>query len=217
MSSTHTVKQGETLPKIAKQYGFYDWATIYEHEKNTDFKQKRPNPHVIAPGDKIFIPDKTPKETQGATGTTHEFTLKTRLTLFRTALQDASKKPFAGKKYKLTAGEKTFEGTTDGQGVVERQIADDVEEVSLSVWLDGDPPKKPRTFRMKVGHLDPVDTTTGVQARLKNLGYDCGAVDGTMSDKTKSALQAFQKAQGLTVDGTANDETKQKLVEAHGS
>ena len=38
-----------------------------------------------------------------------------------------------------------------------------------------------------------------------------------MSNKTKEALKAFQKAQSLTEDSTANDETKKKLVEVHGS
>lgn len=213
---THKVKQGETLPRIARQYGFYDWTTIYQHEKNAGFREKRPNPHVIAPDDEIHIPDKAPKDVTGATGTTHQFKLKTRVILFRTALLDAAKQPYAGKKYQLTAGDKVFEGTTDSGGVIERNIPDDVEEVTLKVWVDGDPPKKPRTLKLKVGHLDPVELMTGVQARLANLGFDC-APSGTIDDKTREALKAFQKANGLTEDGEASDETRSRLKELHGS
>jgi N-acetylmuramoyl-L-alanine amidase len=216
MAKAHTVKQGDTLPRIAKQYGFYDWATIYNHDQNADFRKKRPDPHVIAPGDQIVIPDKTTKEVKGATGQTHEFKLKTRVTLFRTAVLDAAQKPYAGKTYELTAGEKKFEGTTDDGGVIERNIPEDVDEVSLKVWVDGDPPKKPRSLKLKVGHLDPVELVTGVQARLKNLGYDC-PTSGTIDEKTKAALKSFQKDHGLAVSGDADDPTKSKLKEVHGS
>ncbi len=217
MATTHTVKQGETFPKIAKTYGFYNWTYIYNHEQNAEFKKKRPNPHVLAPGDQIVIPDKRPGDVSVPTGSTHQFKLKTGVTLLRTALLDSAQKPISGKKYKLAAGEKQYEGVTDSEGVIERNIPDDVEEVTLFLWAEGDPPKRPRVLKLKVGHLDPVDLVTGVQARLKNLGYECGPIDGTVSDKTQEALKAFQKSQGLTEDGQPSDETKAKLREVHGS
>jgi hypothetical protein len=33
-----------------------NWRTIYDHPSNADFKRKRPNPNLIFPGDRIFIP-----------------------------------------------------------------------------------------------------------------------------------------------------------------
>lgn len=55
----HTVKSGEYLSLIARNYGIPDWQTIYNHPQNADFKRKRPNPNLIYPGDLLFIPDKS--------------------------------------------------------------------------------------------------------------------------------------------------------------
>jgi len=40
-----------------------------------------------------------------------------------------------------------------------------------------------------------------LQTRLNALGYNCGKVDGEYGPKTKSAVKAFQRDNGLTVDG----------------
>ena len=50
-----------------------------------------------------------------------------------------------------------------------------------------------------------------VQKRLKALGYYSGTVDGDYGNGTKSAVKAFQKANGLTVNGVANSKTIKKL------
>ena len=56
--ATHTVIRGDCLSSIAKQYGFSDYKTIYDHPQNQAFKQKRPNPNLIMAGDEIFIPER---------------------------------------------------------------------------------------------------------------------------------------------------------------
>jgi len=57
----HTVKPGETLSAIAKQYGLPSWRELYNDPANAAFRTKRPNPNLIHPGDKINIPGKDPK------------------------------------------------------------------------------------------------------------------------------------------------------------
>lgn len=42
---------------------------------------------------------------------------------------------------------------------------------------------------------------TKLQKFLNWAGYNCGTADGIAGDKTDSAIKAFQKANGLTVDG----------------
>jgi peptidoglycan hydrolase-like protein with peptidoglycan-binding domain len=44
-----------------------------------------------------------------------------------------------------------------------------------------------------------------IQAGLAELGYDPGPVDGLLGRKTRDAIMAFQKDQGLTVDGQYSD------------
>lgn len=49
------------------------------------------------------------------------------------------------------------------------------------------------------------------QAKLKELGYDPGAVDGVWGSKTKTAIEQFQTHAGLTVNGQLDPQTKEKL------
>lgn len=46
-----------------------------------------------------------------------------------------------------------------------------------------------------------------IQARLKELGYYHGPVDGDFGGGTESAVKAFQKAKGLTPDGIVGPQT----------
>ncbi len=48
---------------------------------------------------------------------------------------------------------------------------------------------------------------TDVQKALKRAGYDPGLVDGRLGKKTRSAIKAFQKSQGLTADGIIGEKT----------
>jgi peptidoglycan hydrolase-like protein with peptidoglycan-binding domain len=59
MPTNYTIQSGDTLGKIASNYGFNDYRDIYNHPLNTIFRSKRPNPNVIYSGDVIIIPDKT--------------------------------------------------------------------------------------------------------------------------------------------------------------
>jgi peptidoglycan hydrolase-like protein with peptidoglycan-binding domain len=77
------------------------------------------------------------------------------------------------------------------------------------------------TRTILIGHLNPLEDTddeglSGAQARLLNLGYYAGEVDGEMGPRTQAALRAFQEAHGLEVTGELDDETTSKLVEEHG-
>jgi peptidoglycan hydrolase-like protein with peptidoglycan-binding domain len=49
-----------------------------------------------------------------------------------------------------------------------------------------------------------------VQQALKAKGHDAGT-SGVMDDKTREAIRAFQKAEGLTMTGTVDDKTAQAL------
>ncbi len=56
-----------------------------------------------------------------------------------------------------------------------------------------------------------------LQQALKDLGYDPGAVDGQFGTKTESAVKAFQRDRGLTVDGIAGEITWLNIDEADTS
>lgn len=55
------------------------------------------------------------------------------------------------------------------------------------------------------------DDVGGLQAALTSAGYSCGKIDGILGSKTESAITAYQKSHGLTVDGKAGKNTVSKL------
>jgi len=58
---------------------------------------------------------------------------------------------------------------------------------------------------------DSGSAVKAVQKKLKSLGYYSGSVDGDYGSGTKAAVKAFQKANGLTANGVANQKTISKM------
>ena len=59
---------------------------------------------------------------------------------------------------------------------------------SSSIWVSG---------------VTPIE----VQKALKRAGYDPGPIDGRFGKKTKKAIKAFQRKNGLYADGIVGDKT----------
>ena len=55
-----------------------------------------------------------------------------------------------------------------------------------------------------------------VQAALYSHGYDPGAIDGELSDQTKTALRSFQTAHGMKPTAKMTTETLNALGVALG-
>jgi len=70
---------------------------------------------------------------------------------------------------------------------------------------------------LNLGYLDPIDEISGVQARLKNLNFYAGEVNGEMDDETQMAIREFQRKHELEMTGEIDDETRSRLGEVHGS
>jgi peptidoglycan hydrolase-like protein with peptidoglycan-binding domain len=51
-----------------------------------------------------------------------------------------------------------------------------------------------------------------VQRELAARGFDVGRVDGTLSAKTRAAISAYEKANGLPVTGTATDQLLRHIL-----
>lgn len=220
MSETHTVEQGEYLASIAKDYGFSDWHTIYDHPENADLKKNRPNPNILLPGDELYIPDKDPKQESCPTEKKHKFQVRVPKVTLKIVLKDWEGKPIKNEQYVLTVGWLKLQGSTDGSGKLEQKIPIGIDTAQLSVERLG------VTWHLKIGHLDPLQdgapdaaVISGIQARLNNLGFHCGAVDGDLGPKTRAALQHFQQTvMGRSdADGTPDAQTCDALTSQHGS
>lgn len=218
MATTHTVKQGECMASIAKKHKFADYRTIYDHGKNARLRTKRPNPNMLFPGDRVHVPDREEKDESRGTTETHTFEVPTYQVKLRLAILDRVRTPYAGKQYELhLKGGQTLKGTTSDKGLIEETIPADVESATLWIKLDDDRLAGLQEFecRLAIGHLDPVVTAEGVQARLNNLAFPCGAVDGMIGPLTAAALKGFQMAESIKESGRADSGTQNELRKLH--
>jgi N-acetylmuramoyl-L-alanine amidase len=215
MDDYYTVLQGDHLSKIAKDYGFTDYTVIWDHPNNSDLKKQRQNPNVLLPGDQICVPDMEQKQESGPADKHHTFTVDKKPLKLRLVLEDVYERPIAGAACALLVSGETIQLTTDGQGKLEQDIPLDATEAYLTIRGDQTPFAN-EIIAVKIGHLDPIDELSGQIARLNNLGYFAGPLDGSDSDAFESAVEEFQCDNSLTVDGICGPKTQSKLKQVHG-
>jgi hypothetical protein len=215
MADYYTVEQGDHLSKIAKDNGFTDYTIIWNHPNNSDLKSQRQNPNVLFPGDQVFIPDMEQKQESGATDKKHTFVVDKKTLKLRLVLQDTYEKPIAGAQCALLVDGQTYQLTTDGNGKLEQEIPLDAKKGTLTIRGDQTPFTND-VIPIKIGHLDPIDEISGQVARLNNLGYSAGPLDGSDTDAFESAVEEFQCDNSLTVDGICGPQTQSTLKQVHG-
>jgi peptidoglycan hydrolase-like protein with peptidoglycan-binding domain len=83
---------------------------------------------------------------------------------------------------------------------------------SPSVEMATLPPVSTDLPPLDPGQGGPQLVVRAVQRELAARGFDVGAADGAPSEKTKAAISAYQKAQGLPVTGVATDELLRHIL-----
>jgi len=218
MTQQHTVAQGETLLRIARQYGYQTSKALYNHPSNAEFKALRPDPNLIYPGDKITIPPKKEKFIPLRTNSINSFVVQNEKEYFRLQIIHEDGDDITGKRIVITIGSQTIDTVLPGNGLIEVELNEnDSLTGQVDLYLKEDQSSPSESFTAQVGHLDPIDTLSGVQARCNLLGFDCGTVDGINGSKTKAGVRDFQYEHDLEVDGIAGAKTKAKLQQVFGS
>jgi hypothetical protein len=204
----YVVRQGDSISGIASQHGLFP-ETVWNDPKNSELKSKRKDPNVLLSGDIVYVRDKERKEESCACDQKHRFKRKgVPDKLILQLLEDG--KPRKNMSYILLVDGVSRKGTTDGDGYIRETIMPGTKEVVIQ--LD-----EGEEIKLNMGHLDPIDEVSGAKARLNNLGYFCGEVNGELDDATRAAVKSFQGAQGLEQTGELDGKTKSKLKDAHGS
>lgn len=219
MPTTYVVRQGEWLDKIAHDFGFSSWRTIYDAPENEGFRAKRPNPDIIYPGDELIIPDKDLKMEPVEPGVPGVIVLKRTQSRIRIEPLMPDGRGYAGHTYvlELSTGIE-LSGIVPQNGVVEHFIPTSTDRATLSITsTDGEIDNE---WELLIGHLDPVSEVTGLKARLSHLQYFCGPVDGELDDDTHAALLQFQydhaDAYGLKPSGEPDADTLSAIEAEYG-
>ena len=201
------IQQGECLASLAAAAGLNE-QKVWELSENAQIRQQREHPHILQPGDIVFIPERELRHEGRSTEQRHHFKRKGTPVSLRVRLLAAGS-PIANEAYVLKVAGRELQGTTDGAGLFEAFVPPDAEEATLAM------DHRRMELRLMLGHLDPITEISGVQGRLSNLGYDCGGEEG-LGPITKSALKAFQETNQINITGEMDDTTRQTLEEKYG-
>jgi LysM repeat protein len=219
LPSPYKVVAGDCLHSIAYRAGL-PLNRIWNDPRNKDLKRDRKDPAVLLPGDSIAIPAKRVDKVESrATGATHKL-----------------RRTDTCKEYRLQVlmGEKPdadvpCEVVVDGVQVAVKkagawisfQIRPDAQQAVVTLsFIQGKVGAKQlvdkREYRIRLGHLRPVETPEGQEDRLRDLGYyDAWPRGGTPA--LTDVIQLFQASHGIRpADGKAGASTLDKLRKLAG-
>jgi len=207
----HIVQQGESIISLSKQYGI-PARKIWDHPDNRPLRERGRKVSILFPGDTVTIPDRENKQVEGATERRHRFRSLGRGSWLRLRFLRRGE-PRAGESYRLIVDGREYRGTLDDEGKLEVRVPADARGGTIFL---GDP-QKPERLEVRVGHLDPLQESAGVQERLRNLGLFRGENDSASGPRMQAALRRFQARNGLELTGELDEATRTKLIEIHGS
>ncbi len=229
MSKTRLVQQGEHLSGIAAQEGFANFHTIWDRPENEELRSSlHRDPHVLFPGDSLFVPDREDREESRATDASHTFQTEMRPLFLRVKLLDINGDPIAGANSNVTIdGAAAPDVASGGDGMVEQRIGRTATAAELTVHLppaDDGPPDPTWKLPVKIGSLNPVTKCSGQQARLNNMGYFAGfsvkdleqlvwAAEEFMCDQTHARVTARPKLAAAPKEGEDDPATSQPEAE----
>jgi hypothetical protein len=206
----YVVRGNDHLASIAHRHGVTPEA-IWGHDANAKIKRDRGDGTTLRAGDVVFVPEPPKRDkvtiAAGATKTFHatvaRVPLKVRLS--------HEGKPIAGEAYRVLAPGEVLTGTTDGDGLVDVKVRAFVSRVEILLE------KRRERYSVEVGGLDPKDDISGVQKRLRNLGFYLGTITGALDASTQEAIKRFQTAHGLEASGELDEATRKELSSMHGA
>jgi hypothetical protein len=210
----YSVQQGDCIDSIATARGLR-WKTLWNHPANAQLKRIRKDPNLLLPGDRVTIPESSEKYEKRSTEKRHTFVRLGVPAKLKFRLLTADGKPRKGLPYILKVEAETFKGKTDPDGNVTLSISPLAKDAQLTI-LDAEG-NEIENHSLSLGGLDPITEISGVQGRLRGLGFDCGEVDGVLTPETQDALRRFQEACGIPVTGELDSKTQQELASLHGS
>lgn len=212
----HEAQGGDDMASIAKAHGFLRWETVWYHEENAALRKER-LPHQLKAGDKVFVPELRDRQEPCATGREHVFQLRAEPTTEVHLVLEDDGEVLANARYELAyqlegKAQPVRKGFTDLAGELVQRLPVEATAGTLTVWPEGRPEEDALNWELDIGHLGPVGEDSGVQDRLRNLGYDMEQEgEETLEDLTRAALEDFQFREGIEATGEADQATREAL------
>ena len=156
-----------------------------------------------------MIPEFRPRIETIVTDQRHRFVRKGCMARLKLRFLREDDQPLANIRFVCVIDGRLHDGSTDADGWLDVAIPPSA-EVGRVILDSGGPDE--REFPIRIGHLDPHDSASGVEQRLRNLG--CLPAE---PHEVALALRAFQAKYALEQTGEADSPTIDKLRNIHGS
>jgi len=205
---TCTVQEGECVLSLAASAGLY-WETVWNHPENSALRALREHPNALKAGDRLFVPDRAFRQEERGVEACHRFCALGVPARLRLRLRVRGQ-VLASTDFILTVDGHRITGQTDDGGNLDVSILPDAAEAKLR--LRGDAGE----YTLKLGWLDPVTETKGIQARLTNLGYSTRGIDGDFGKNSRSAMQTLQKDLKMAKTALPDEVLRTRLVQEYG-
>lgn len=209
----HKVKQGECLVTIAQRYGFSDWKTIYEAPENESFRELRPNPHCLFPGDELFIPEKGQYRKATDTNVKQKYVIRKQksflsVRLINRKLEALSDIPYNIAFYQEEAKEPVLtaeDQRTDADGFIQMKIPLKARKAVVRYFPYKEQPSLLRHMTLELSELDPVNEESGKRERLRQLGYPVEKTTESETDRYQQQIDSLSKRFSLSGDEAVED------------
>lgn len=215
----YTIREGDTLFSLARELFLLDAEGLLAHPKNQSIAAQSASGGILPKGQRLYLPPEA-LSLGLATSSRHSVTVRRPRAKLSLQLETPAGEPLAQCDWALEFAEGPLRGTTDSEGRLEAALPPEAgKRVSLAVWpavAPGVPAGEPHRLVLDIGGLAPLSAVEGAQARLKNLGFYSGEVDGRAGPQTSAAVKRFQRSQQLPDEGTLTAETQERLGGEYG-
>ncbi len=163
------------------------WQKIWFDARNQQLREDRGHPNILLPGDVVLVPEREIGWESGATEKRHRFRRKGSLVEIRIRLHRFGE-PRADEPYHVEIGNAVYPGSTqrtDQNGLAIVRIPADAMHAILVVGDDEE------EYELLVGHMDPIDSVTGIHSRLENMGFDAGGVHSPYDTQSAAAMAEY--------------------------
>jgi hypothetical protein len=230
-SRIHKVRKGESVARVAQQYGIRGWKKLWEAPENEPLRKKRKNPNVIYPGDEIVVPGVDVCALERPINQVHRIIVSDATIDVKIRLRDRIETGLKDLEYEVSYSHlgklvtRPGAAKTGADGIIQETVPVGTEVIVIKV-------KRPRlTLSFLIDELDPMrdedskkPIPSGLHARLDALGYhDHGHQREWESREDYShgsyvTLAWFQQDHlgREQADGLLDDETSDKLEEMYG-
>lgn len=223
----YVVQPQDTVLTIALMHEVEVDAILSHPDNQRIFDELDRDPHMLAPGEILYVPDPEPPRATVVPQTENRFVARVPWVMLHLHF-DSEAGPLSGERFviegpaalpdqKRPNDAEPLEGELDSEG----NLSVRVPALTKSLYISF--PERHIEHEILVGGLDPIDQRTGLGARLLHRGYlplDQELLDPYVFESEtaeRETLKSFQTAFQLEPSGFVDPPTRERIEREHGS